>query len=233
MRPDLSDTHNLSWILCVVNPFLERIFEITHICQVAQKEGGLFVFFDVYMKLCQERGIAPYSLAKHLGASSNTIVDQWKKGSIPRKEMLEKVAEYFGVPVIDLLDLQTGELSVAEKIRRLCKAEGIAVSELEKRLEFSNGSIGKWEKNKPTPERLQQVADYFGVSVGLFDNEKTPEISHRGLSEVLVQRIQSMDISAEKFAIIDRLLSIPEDQAQTYLDLLTTIQRISATQGSR
>lgn len=36
---------------------------------------------------------------------------------------------------------------------------------MEKELEFSNGSISKWKASTPKPERLQKLADYFGVSV--------------------------------------------------------------------
>lgn len=32
-------------------------------------------------------------------------------------------------------------------------------------LGFSNGSISKWKKSTPTPDRLQKIADYFGVTI--------------------------------------------------------------------
>ena len=71
---------------------------------LAQIQGGGFVFYDVYCKLCQENGEKPFSLPIKLGMKSNSAVAQWKNGSIPRKQMLEKIADYFGVTVGYLLD---------------------------------------------------------------------------------------------------------------------------------
>lgn len=43
--------------------------------------------------------------------------------------------------------------------------EDMKISELERRLGFSNGQIGKWRKSKPSIDKVQKVADYFDVSV--------------------------------------------------------------------
>ena len=57
------------------------------------------MFYDVYEKLCAERNEKPYSLPLKLGAKSNSVVAQWKAGSLPRPEMLQKIADYFHVSV--------------------------------------------------------------------------------------------------------------------------------------
>lgn len=51
-----------------------------------------------------------------------------------------------------------------ERLETLRKEKGLSQAKLEKELGFSNGSISKWKKSKPTYERLQKIADYFGVS---------------------------------------------------------------------
>ncbi len=56
-------------------------------------------------------------------------------------------------------------MSVYERIEMLRKEKGLSQGKLEKELGFSNGSISKWKKSAPTTERLQKVAEYFGVSV--------------------------------------------------------------------
>lgn len=56
-------------------------------------------------------------------------------------------------------------MNMYERIEFLRKKEGISQGNLEKELEFSNGSISKWKASTPKPERLQKLADYFGVSV--------------------------------------------------------------------
>lgn len=56
-------------------------------------------------------------------------------------------------------------MSVYDEIARLCLERGIAVTALERELGFGRGSIGKLKKGATMgAERLQKVADYFGVS---------------------------------------------------------------------
>lgn len=66
-------------------------------------------------------------------------------------------------------------MNMYERIEYLRKKEGISQGNLEKELGFSNGSISKWKASTPKPERLQKLADYFGVSVDFLIG-KTDEI---------------------------------------------------------
>ena len=55
-------------------------------------------------------------------------------------------------------------MTTFERIENLRRLKGISQGKLEKELGFSNGSISKWKNSMPTSERLQKVADYFGVT---------------------------------------------------------------------
>ena len=57
------------------------------------------MFYDIYKKLCEDNGEKPYQLPLKLGAKSNSVVAQWKNGSLPRPEMIQKIADYFNVSV--------------------------------------------------------------------------------------------------------------------------------------
>lgn len=62
-----------------------------------------------------------------------------------------------------------------ERIESLRKERGISQGNLEKELGFSNGSYSKWKNSMPTPDRLQKLAEYFGVSVNyLMTGENAP-----------------------------------------------------------
>lgn len=65
-------------------------------------------------------------------------------------------------------------MTVYERIESLRKERKISQGNLEKELGFSNGSISKWKTSMPKPERLQKIADYFGVTVDylMTGNEK-------------------------------------------------------------
>ena len=75
-------------------------------------------------------------------------------------------------------------MTVFERIEKLRKDKKISQGKLEKELGFSNGSISKWRNSTPTYERLQKVADYFGVSVdylmtGTEDKKESPVLTAR------------------------------------------------------
>lgn len=55
-------------------------------------------------------------------------------------------------------------MSTYETIKDLCKQHSIAVTALEKELDFGRGSIGKLRNGQTSAERLQKIADYFNVS---------------------------------------------------------------------
>lgn len=56
-------------------------------------------------------------------------------------------------------------MDVKERIKSLAEKRGIGLATLDSALGFGNGTIGKWGKSSPSADKLQKVADYFGVSV--------------------------------------------------------------------
>ena len=50
------------------------------------------------------------------------------------------------------------------KVKDLVDEKKMTIAELERKLDFSQGSISKWDKQSPSSERLQKVANYFSVS---------------------------------------------------------------------
>jgi len=54
---------------------------------------------------------------------------------------------------------------MVDKIRELCKKQGTSLTKLEQQLGFGNGVIGRWNKSKPSYDRLEKVANALGVTV--------------------------------------------------------------------
>lgn len=50
-------------------------------------------------------------------------------------------------------------------IREMCWANKITVSELERRVGLSNGTIHHWEKASPRVSTAKKVADFFGCTI--------------------------------------------------------------------
>lgn len=65
-------------------------------------------------------------------------------------------------------------MGLYEQIRDIAKTKGYSVNKLEQELGFARSSINKFNKNKPSIDKLQQIADFLGVSVDyLTTNEDT------------------------------------------------------------
>lgn len=54
---------------------------------------------------------------------------------------------------------------IYDRIKTLCKEKKISVNKLEEKLEFPKGSLCKIDTNKPSAEKMQKIADFFGVTV--------------------------------------------------------------------
>lgn len=77
------------------------------------------------------------------------------------------------------------ELSLVEKIKSLCEETGITFAALERKLDFGNGTIRKWDNATPSGDKLAKVADYFNVSVDYLlgrNDEEIPDEEYAILS---------------------------------------------------
>lgn len=67
-------------------------------------------------------------------------------------------------------------MEIYDKIKDIAEEKGVSIYRIERDLNFSNGSISKWNKAVPQSTRLLKVADYLGVSFrSLMSEEKEEE----------------------------------------------------------
>ena len=63
------------------------------------------MYYEVFQKLCEERNVKPGTVSRATGVPTSTLT-AWKQGKYtPKNDKLQKIADYFGVP----LDYITGE----------------------------------------------------------------------------------------------------------------------------
>lgn len=60
------------------------------------------MFKKNFERLCRDRGLYPSSVCEKIGLSRSTWSD-WTEKSVPRQSTLQKLADYLGVTVDDLL----------------------------------------------------------------------------------------------------------------------------------
>lgn len=56
-------------------------------------------------------------------------------------------------------------MGLYEQIRKIAKLKGYSINKLEQELGFARSSINKFNKNKPSIDKLKQIADFLDVSV--------------------------------------------------------------------
>lgn len=98
------------------------------------------------------------------------------------------------------------------RIKELAAAKNVSLAQIERDLNFSNGSISTWKKGKASSDKITQLAKYFGVStdylLGMTDQEKGKiDLSNNDA----VYTYEGRKIPEEDLEVIRRLLKNPRN----------------------
>lgn len=83
-------------------------------------------FYTIFEQLCSERGITPTQVARDNGLTQQTV-SHWKtRGSTPKAETVQKLADYFNVSVDYLLGIEKEKAPITEderqkRLDQICK----------------------------------------------------------------------------------------------------------------
>lgn len=67
-----------------------------------------------------------------------------------------------------------------DRVKTLADNKKMSIAELEERLGFSRNSLYAWKRSKPSIDKLNLVADYFGVTTDyLLGRTDTPELNRK------------------------------------------------------
>ena len=117
-------------------------------------------------------------------------------------------------------------MTVYERIESLRKERKISQGNLEKELGFSNGSISKWKTSMPKPERLQKIADYFGVSVDYLMTGKEKEGGEKYyINDETAFIAQEIFDNKELRLLFDAAKDAQPDDLQTVHQMLLALKR--------
>ncbi|MCD5191864.1 helix-turn-helix transcriptional regulator [Enterococcus casseliflavus] len=93
-------------------------------------------------------------------------------------------------------------MTTFERIKELAKKQGKSLNKVEEDLGWSRNTLYSLKVNKPSSERLETLADYFGVSVdyllGRTDNPHSAESEDEYDDLVMMFRKNEMEIPEEK-----------------------------------
>lgn len=99
------------------------------------------MFYDNFIRLCAKENISPSAAAEEMGFY-RSVVTRWGKGGNVRKATLERVANYFGVTVDDLI----GDDS-AQKEKPTAQGDG---------QDLSIKDVESWIDNDASEEQLKR-----------------------------------------------------------------------------
>lgn len=133
--------------------------------------------YEIFSELLQKYGVTPYKVSKDTGVSQSTLSD-WKRGiSTPKPDKLQKIADYFGVPLSFLL---TGKMEEERK---------------EKSPELSS------RDEKDISLRLEQTLEELESQQGglMFDGQPLDDETKELLKASLEHSIRVAKINAKKY----------------------------------
>lgn len=112
-------------------------------------------------------------------------------------------------------------MSVYERIESLRKSRNISQGKLEKELGFSNGSVSKWKNSTPTPERLQKIAEYFGVSVDYLMTGEEKQGYY--LNEETAKMAQEMFEDEDMRSLFDMKRNMPPERFKAHMEFMKNL----------
>ncbi|QNM07197.1 helix-turn-helix domain-containing protein [Wansuia hejianensis] len=116
-------------------------------------------------------------------------------------------------------------MTLYERIETLRKSKNISQGKLEKELGFSNGSISKWKNSTPTTERLQKLADYFGVTVEYLLTGEEAESEVYYTNPETARMAQEMFEDPDMRSLFDMKRNMEPDKFKAHVNFMRELYR--------
>ena len=116
-------------------------------------------------------------------------------------------------------------MTLKDRIKALCKANGISMNQLETDLHFGKGYISKLDKSTPNTIKIQKIADYFEVSVDYLMTGESPVEDEYYTNPETARMAQKLFENKDLKVLFDAAQdATPEDLKTTY-DMLMALKR--------
>lgn len=101
-----------------------------------KRNRGDLVFYHNFVNLCNKKGVSPSAAAEDMGYQ-RSVVTRWSKGTEPRQATLQRVADYFGVSVSELISEQKEKPTLQAESEPFDGYSDLTDEELEKVKEYA------------------------------------------------------------------------------------------------
>ena len=73
---------------------------------------------------------------------------------------------------------EKGEDNLLKRIKSICESKGMSLRQLEQEAGLALNTISRWEKNKPSIDKVKKVADTLGVTMDELLREEEADDNH-------------------------------------------------------
>ena len=118
--------------------------------------------YEIFEKLCHERGITPYRFCKDTGINSSTISTWKSKGSECSPKTAKAICEYFGISMDYLMTGENTEKKEVELNKRDTKQIESIIANTEQLLK-QDGLM--FDGNPASPEAIESIISAMQVGM--------------------------------------------------------------------
>ena len=112
-----------------------------------------------------------------------------------------------------------------DRIKTLCKQKGVTVTGTEKELGFARGSLCKVETNKPSMEKVQKLAEYFGVSVEFLTTGEEKDEKGYYINPETAELAQALFENKDLRVLFDAAKDATPEDLQTTYNMLMALKK--------
>ena len=112
-----------------------------------------------------------------------------------------------------------------DRIKTLCKQKGVTVTGTEKELGFARGSLCKVETNKPSVEKVQKLADFFGVTVEYLTTGEENEEKGYYINPETAELAQTLFENKDLRVLFDAAKDATPEDLQTTYNMLMALKK--------
>ena len=162
------------WSARITKPSNKSLFKIAEVLGVdvaeilSDGENDKASFYDRFLELCEEKKVPPTKACVEMGVSRG-LASKWKASgtSKPATDILEKMSEYFGLTIDEILSPREANNSFYTRFAALCLKKNVSVTRAAEEIGLARTIGTKWRKTDALPngETLVKISKYFGVSI--------------------------------------------------------------------
>lgn len=127
------------------------------------------MFYNIFERLCHEKGVKPSRVADDIGISRATVTNWKKNGYSPRANILEKLSDYFGVSPAVFMDGKDGPEQYMDEKPALTRRDEREIEKIleETRKQLENADGLMFDGDPASPEAIESLLDAMRIGLEL------------------------------------------------------------------